>query len=49
MRVSVTAAEGRLTELIRRAETGEEVILTRHRHAAVRLVPVKTVDRQSRR
>jgi prevent-host-death family protein len=50
MQVSVTEAKGQLTELVRRAEAGEEVILTRHGHAAVRLVPIKRVrDRASRR
>jgi len=50
MHVSVTEAKGQLTELVRRAEAGDEVILTRHGHAAVRLVPVKaTPDRKSRR
>ncbi len=50
MRVSVTEAKGQLTELVRRAEAGDDVILTRHGHAAVRLVPVKAVlDRKSRR
>lgn len=50
MRVSVSAAKGQLTELVRRAEAGDEVILTRHGHAAVRLVPIKAaVDRKSRR
>ena len=50
MRVSVTDAKGQLTELVRRAEAGDEVILTRHGHPAVRLVPVKVVaDRVSRR
>jgi len=50
MRMSVTEAKGQLTELVRRAEAGDEVILTRHGHAAVRLVPVRTVpDKQSRR
>ena len=50
MRVSVTEAKEQLTELVRRAEAGDEVILTRHGHAAVRLVPVKAVsDRKSRR
>jgi prevent-host-death family protein len=50
MRISVTDAEGQLTELVRRAEAGDEVILTRHGHAAVRLVPVETLaDRKSRR
>lgn len=50
MRVSVTDAKGQLTELVRRAEAGDEIILTRHGHAAVRLVPVVAVpDRKSRR
>lgn len=50
MQVSVTEAKGQLTELVRRAEAGEEVILTRHGHAAVRLVPVRRIsDRASRR
>jgi prevent-host-death family protein len=49
MHVSVTEAKAQLTELVRRAEAGDEVILTRHGHAAVRLVPVrKRLDRQSR-
>ncbi|MEO7679238.1 MAG: type II toxin-antitoxin system prevent-host-death family antitoxin [Sphingomonas sp.] len=41
MQISVTEAKGQLTDLVRRAEAGDEVILTRHGHAAVRLVPVK--------
>lgn len=41
MRVSVTEAKGQLTELVRRAEAGDEIILTRHGRAAVRLVPIK--------
>jgi prevent-host-death family protein len=50
MRVSVTEAKGQLTELVRRAEAGDEVILTRHGQAAVRLVPVKAPpDRRTRR
>jgi prevent-host-death family protein len=50
MRISVTDAKGQLTDLVRRAEAGDEVVLTRHGHAAVRLVPVKaTPDRKSRR
>jgi prevent-host-death family protein len=40
MQVSVTEAKAQLTELIRRAESGEEVVLTRHGRGAVRLVPV---------
>lgn len=50
MKMSVTDAKGQLTELVRRAEAGDEVILTRHGHAAVRLVPVRAApDRKSRR
>ncbi len=50
MKMSVTEAKGQLTELVRRAEAGDEVILTRHGQAAVRLVPVKMMaDRRSRR
>jgi prevent-host-death family protein len=41
MKVTVSDAKGQLTELVRRAEAGEEVVLTRHGQAAVRLVPVK--------
>ena len=40
MRVPVSEAKGQLTELVRRAEAGEEVVLTRHGQGAVRLVPV---------
>lgn len=50
MRISVTEAKGQLTELVRRAEAGDEVVLTRHGHAAVRLVPVRNVPgRKDRR
>jgi len=48
MRISVADAKGQLTELVRRAEQGDEIVLTRQRRAAVRLVPVKVpLDRQS--
>lgn len=50
MKIAVCEAKGRLTELVRHAEAGDEVILTRHGHPAVRLVPVrKVVDRETRR
>jgi prevent-host-death family protein len=39
MRVTVSDAKGQLTELVRRAEAGEEVVITRHGQAVVRLVP----------
>ena len=40
MDVPVSEAKALLTDLIRRAEDGEEVILTRHRRAVARLVPI---------
>ncbi|MBZ9808557.1 type II toxin-antitoxin system prevent-host-death family antitoxin [Mesorhizobium sp. BR1-1-9] len=50
MPVSATDAKGQLTELVRRAEAGDEIVLTRHGQAAVRLVPIRAVpDRRSRR
>jgi prevent-host-death family protein len=50
MQISVTDAKAQLTELVRRAEEGDEVILTRHGHPAVRLVPVvPKLDQAARR
>jgi prevent-host-death family protein len=50
MRISLTGAKAQLTELVRRAEAGDEVILTRHGNPTVRLVPVKApADRAGRR
>ena len=50
MHISVTAAKAQLTDLVRRAEAGDEIILTRHGQHAVRLVPVRPVpDAQARR
>jgi prevent-host-death family protein len=50
MRVSITEAKARLAELVRRAQAGEEIVLTRHGRAVARLDPVKVaVDRKSRR
>lgn len=40
MKVTVSEAKAQLTELVRRAEAGDEVILTRHGQPAVRLMPV---------
>jgi len=40
MHIPISEAKGKLTELVRRAEAGEEIILTRHGHLAVRLAPV---------
>ena len=44
MRISVTEDEGQLTELVRRAEAGEEVVLTRHGRDAIRFAPIKPVQ-----
>jgi prevent-host-death family protein len=41
MRISVTEAKGQLTDLVRRAEAGDEIILTRHGQSGVQIVPVK--------
>jgi prevent-host-death family protein len=41
MEVSVTDAEAQLTELVRKAEAGEDIVLTRQGHPIVRLVPVR--------
>ena len=50
MQISVTDAKAQLTELVRRAEAGDEVVLTRHGQAVVKLVPVRpAVDATSRR
>jgi prevent-host-death family protein len=49
MRISVTDAKGQLAELVRRAEAGEDVVLTRHGHAAVRLAPIRRAPSQKDR
>lgn len=51
MRISVSEAKGQLLDLVRRAEAGEEVILTRHGQEVVRLVPAfvrPTADERKR-
>ena len=49
MKISVTEAKSRLTELVRRAEAGEEIVLTRHDKPAVKLVVARErLDRESR-
>ena len=50
MELSVTEAKARLTELVRRAEAGEEVLLTRHGQPAVKLTPAtQRPDAEKRR
>lgn len=41
MEIALSEAKAQLTELTRRAEAGEEVVLTRRGRPAVRLVPVE--------
>lgn len=50
MDVPLSDAKARLTELVRKAEAGEEVVLTRHGHPAARIVPVApAIDVDARR
>lgn len=50
MKISVSEAKAQLSELVRCAEAGEEVVLTRHGRPAVRLTPVAAaVDAATRR
>jgi len=51
MQVAVSEAKGQLLELIRRAEAGEEVVLTRHGQPVVRLSaipPLRTPEERLR-
>lgn len=41
MQVSVADAEGQLSDLISRAQAGEDIVLTRHGQPSVRLVPTE--------
>ena len=38
MKLAICETKARLTDLVRRAEAGEDVVLTRHGHAVARLV-----------
>ncbi|OMH27707.1 antitoxin [Tersicoccus phoenicis] len=44
--VNVASAKGRLSELVARAEAGEEIIIARAGRPAVRLVPAQAGPRQ---
>ena len=48
MDMSIADAAAKLNDLVRRAEAGEEVVLTRDGMPAVRLVAVVTQKRKSR-
>lgn len=41
MELAVTEAKARLTDLVRRAEAGEEILLTRHGMAVARIVALR--------
>ncbi len=51
MRISVSQAKGQLAELVRRANAGDEVVLTRGGQVTVKFVPVSgrpyAVERRS--
>ncbi len=49
MNISVTNAKAQLSALVRRAESGDEVVLTRHGRPAARIVPVADPPDQSAR
>lgn len=50
MHIPVSDAKSQLTELIRRAEAGEDIVLSRHGKPVVRLVPVtRKLTRAQRR
>jgi prevent-host-death family protein len=44
MRISVSDAKGQLTDLVKRAEAGDEVVLTRRGREVARLVPIVAVQ-----
>ncbi len=46
MNIPITEAKAQLTELVRRAEAGETVVLTRHGKPAVKLVPAEQPARK---
>lgn len=46
MNVAITDAKAQLTELVRRAEAGEQIVLTRHGRPAVTLKPVRPIERR---
>ena len=49
MHVSVTEAKGQLTDLVRRAQAGDDIVLTRHGYPVVRLVAVQAAPDQAAR
>jgi prevent-host-death family protein len=50
MDIPISEAKGKLTDLVRRAEAGDDVVLTRHGRPAAKLVAIRAVpaDRRER-
>ncbi|MDE0694485.1 MAG: type II toxin-antitoxin system prevent-host-death family antitoxin [Boseongicola sp.] len=48
MELAITDAKARLTDLVRRAEAGEEVVITRHGHAVARLVARSSAESRAK-
>ena len=49
MEVPISEAKARLTDLVRRAEAGEDVVLMRHGRPAARLVPIRPAGNRATR
>jgi len=49
MEISVSEAKGQLTDLVRRAQGGDDIVLTRHGQPTVRLVPIVAQQSSSAR
>jgi prevent-host-death family protein len=47
MQVSIAEAKARFAEIIRRAESGEDIVLTRHGRPVAHLTPALRRERQS--
>ncbi len=49
MQISVTDAKAQLTDLVKQAEAGEDVVLTRHGQPVARLMPIKRAKTREER
>jgi prevent-host-death family protein len=49
MQISVTEAKAQLTDLVKQAEAGEDVVLTRHGQPVARLTPIKPAKTREER
>ena len=46
MEIPIPEAEGRLSELVRRAKAGDDVVLTKHGQPEARIVGMKRIPRE---